>query len=52
MLFTPINVNDRVGVKEDKVRKVKEQTSKKLVKVKEQAGSWRTDIRIPQISEE
>ena len=49
----PIDINDRVGVKEgDKVRAVKEQAPKKLVDIKERAGSWSTDMKFNQISEE
>ena len=46
----PIDENDREVCR--KVRNVKDQSPRKLVEVKERAGSWRTDIKFHQITEE
>ena len=53
----PININDRVGgmkETENRVRGVKETEAvpKNIVDIKERIGSWRTDIRINQTSEQ
>ena len=46
----PIDENDREVCR--KVRNVKDQSPRKLVEVKERAGSWRTKIKFNQIAEE
>ena len=49
-----MNMNDRVGGTREAVRSVKEaeHIPEKLVNIKERVGSWRTDIKFNQVTEE
>ena len=52
----PMSLSDRVGSSRDMapsfVRTVKEHKSERLVDIKERVGSWRTNIKFNQITEE